>query len=230
MSAALHLEELTMTRRCMPWRINLGIGCLAACMTLGLATETVSLEGFRVSLNIASAQDSRPTSELEALPDSKTMTVVVEGEPQTVRMQLYERPGVPLVTYYPPAMTTSEACDDDGCFVSFTYEDLGAAVFFLIPQEAEVASQAEPYITGEDGLLTVSGWTVTGEHTSDTALRYPWAKKVITFQSEDLSAIGAAVLGELEGQAFAAVEVFPPDAGDGFAPQAHAILSEMQMR
>ena len=145
-------------------------------------------------------------------------------------MQLYSQPGVPLVTYYPPAMTTSEACDQDGCFVSFTYDDLGAALFILIPSGAEVASQTEPYITGEEGLLAGNGWSVTGEHTHENALRFPWAKKLITFQSNETSTIGAAILGELEGQAFAAVEVFPPDAGDGFAPQAHAILSEVRMR
>lgn len=209
--------------------MGLGLGCFAVMMGQGASAQP-GIDRLAVEWKGAIAQNpAQPLSE-GTLPETKPMTVMVEGEPQAVTMQLYERPEIPLVTYYPPAMTTTEACDGDGCFVSFSYDELGAAVFFLIPGEAEFASQAEPYITGEEGLLVGSGWSITGEHTHENALRYPWAKKMITFRADDMSAIGAAILGELNGQAFAAVEVFPPDAGDGFAPQAHAILSEVRMR
>jgi hypothetical protein len=229
-AATLTPEEITMSTRCLAWRPTAAMSGLVTGLALGLSVEILPLVGFRVGLTSTFAQTAPSATEIEALPDRKTMTVIVEGEPQTVTMQLYERPGVPLVTYYPPGMTTTEACDEEGCFVSFAYDDLGAAVFFLIPAEAEVASQAEPYITGENGLLTGSGWSITGEHTSEAALRYPWAKKLITFQAADMQVVGAATLGEMDGQGFAAIEVLPPEAGDGFAPQANAILSEMRLR
>jgi hypothetical protein len=224
------LEECTMFTRCLAWRPITVMSGLVTGLALGLSAEISPLVGFRVGLTPTFAQAVPSATEIEALPDRKTVTVIVEGEPQVVTMQLYERPGIPLVTYYPPAMTTTEACDEEGCFVSFAYDDLGAAVFFLIPAEAEVASQAEPYITGENGLLAGSGWSITGEYTSEAALRYPWAKKLITFQAADMQFIGAATLGEMDGQGFAAIEVLPPDAGDGFSPQANAILSEVRMQ
>ncbi|MGF1567530.1 MAG: hypothetical protein ACFCVD_05595 [Nodosilinea sp.] len=42
--------------------------------------------------------------------------------------------------------------------------------------------------------------------------------------------MGLAYLGEASGRGFAAIVLFPPDAGDGFVPLAHAMLSEVQVR
>jgi hypothetical protein len=216
-----------MQLRGISWQAGLGLSCLVALVAAGPGGR---LEPpFLGSLTLGSGPVAAQVS-AEDWPDTKPVTVLVEGEPQTVTMQLYDQPDVPLVTYYPPAMAVAESCDQDGCFISFTYEDLGAAVFFLFPNEASTASQIEPYITGPEGLLAGGGWTVTAEHTHATALHYPWAQKAINFQAADMSSVGVAYLGELEGTAFAAVEVFPPDAGDGFAPQAHAILSEMSLQ
>jgi len=219
---------MTLRRNC--WFVRTGLSSLTLLWGFGFWGEVTPWKRVEVNSGGAIAQTSERRADAGALPATKPVTVMVEGEPRAVTLQLYEQSGVPLVTYYPAAMSTAEACEVDGCFISFTYEDLGAAVFFLLPAEAVVAADVEPYITGEEGLLAGNGWSVTGEHTQETALRYPWAKKMITFRSEETSAVGVAFLGELEGKAFAAVEVFPADAGDGFAPQAHAILSEIRMR
>lgn len=84
-----------MSIQCLSWRPIAGVSGLVAGLALGLAAETSPLVRFRVGLSPASAQAPLSASEVEALPDSKTMTVVVEEEPQTVTLQLYERPGVP---------------------------------------------------------------------------------------------------------------------------------------
>ena len=162
------------------------------------------------------------------LPPTKTVTVMVEGEPQPMVMQLYQHPEVPLVTYYPAAMTVSQACDADGCGVSFTDDATSTGVIVMFPAAATTAAAVAPLITGPEGLMAGNGWVVTGAYTD--ALEFPWARQMITFRTPELTAVGVAYLGEASGQGFAAVVVLPPDAGDGFMPQANAMLAELRVR
>lgn len=200
-------------------------GCLWATAPFSQAA-TLSLVAIEPVREDAIAQNSA----VEALPATKTLSVVVEGEPQDVTLQLYSNPELPLVTYYPATMTVEEVCDVDGCGVSFINEAMGTAVLFVFPTDARLASQVEPQISGAAGLLQDNDWAISGEYTDARYLRFPWAKKLISFQAPDLDALGMAYVGELNDQGFAAIVVFPPDAGDGFVPLANAMLSEVQLR
>lgn len=212
---------------------QVGLGLVSVLVGLSVLTPGQALGGRSYSHpdgQRAGVRALAQVAQLDALPDRKPTTVMVEGEPQQVTLQLYAHPDMPLVTYYPPAMTTAEICGEDGCWITFRHEDLGAAVLFLFPRDAVSVTQVEPYITGAQGLLSDASWMVTGEFVEPQDLRFPWAKKAIRFQSETRDVVGIVYLGEIDGSAFAVVEVFPPDAGDGFVPQANAILSEMRLR
>ena len=161
------------------------------------------------------AQDATPDPAPEAavgdLPTTKTVTIVVEGEPQAVVMQLYQYPEVP-----------------DGCAVSFTNPVTEASIVFMFPAGAEQATDLVPYITGPEGLVTQNEWVVTGTYTDQ--LNFPWAQQLVTFQTPELAAVGLVYLGAVNNQGFAVMALFPPDAGDGFMPEANAIFSEIQVQ
>jgi hypothetical protein len=165
---------------------------------------------------------------LDRLPATKTVTVLVEGEPQAMVMQLYQHPEVPLVTYYPPTLTPDQSCDADGCGVSFMNESMGVGVIFFFPAGVAQATDVAPYVTGPEGLIAGNEWVITGTYTDQ--LNFPWARQMVTFQTPGLAATGLAYLGEASGRGFAAMAVFPPDAGDGFMPQVNAIFSEVQVK
>jgi hypothetical protein len=158
------------------------------------------------------------------------VTIIVEGDPQTVVMQLYRGTEVPLVTYYPATMTVEEACDADGCGVSFTNEATDTGVIFLFPAGATQAADAGPAIFGPTGLLGANGWDVGGSYTDADSLEFPWARQMTIMRTPDLTAVGVVYLGEAQGRGFAALAIFPPDAGDGFMPQANALFREVQVQ
>ncbi len=174
------------------------------------------------------APDPAPEAAVGDLPTTKTVTIVVEGEPQAVVMQLYQYPEVPLVTYYPSTLTVDQACSADGCAVSFTNPVTEASIVFMFPAGAEQATDLVPYITGPEGLVTQNEWVVTGTYTDQ--LNFPWAQQLVTFQTPELAAVGLVYLGAVNNQGFAVMALFPPDAGDGFMPEANAIFSEIQVQ
>jgi hypothetical protein len=178
----------------------------------------------------AIAQATSLDRPLANLPAMKPVTIYIEGEPQQINTRLYNEPGMPMLTYYPETLEASGTCDSNGCSISFTNTSLATSLLFLFPAEATTVSQVEPYLIGENGLFTQSGWTITRSSTNQQDLPYPWMKKMVNFQAPNMEAIGVGYFGEQDGQAFAAVEVFPPEAGDGFAPRARIILSELQLK
>lgn len=192
------------------------VGCLGQASTL-LAQEVAPL-----------AQTLQAQPSPEALPATRSVTVLVEGEPQTMEMQLYQHPTVPLVIYYPATMTVDQDCDPVGCGVSFTDEATGAGVIVLFPAGATQAAEVAPYITGPEGLMAENGWLETGSY--DDQLEFPWARQLVTFAPPDREAMGLVYLGEASGQGFAAIAVFPPEAGDGFMPQVNAMFGEVRVK
>jgi hypothetical protein len=173
-------------------------------------------------------QTLRAQADLDTLPAHRSVTVLVEGEPQTMDMQLYQHSTVPLVTYYPATMTVEQACDIDGCGVSFTDEATGAGVIVLFPAGATQAVEVAPYVTGPEGVMAENGWVVTGSY--DGQLEFPWARQLVTFQPPDRETMGLVYLGEASGHGFAAIAVFPPEAGDGFMPQVNAMFGEVRVK
>ncbi len=163
-----------------------------------------------------------------SLPATKTVTVMVEGEPQDLLLQLYQHPEVPLVTYYPSTLTPEQFCDTDGCSVLFSNEATQVALIFIFPEGSTQASDMAPYVTGPEGLITANEWVITGSYTDN--LNFSWARQMVTFQTPELTATGLAYLGEANGRGFAVMALFPPDAGDGFMPEANAIFSEVQIQ
>ena len=123
---ATYCKEIART---IPRLLALGIGCLAAVWAVASGGDVNHLGRWSLAPSAGLAQNLEPAPEPVALPATKPVTVLVEGEPQTITMQLYQQAGGLLMTYSPSAICTSEACDPVGCFGSFPYDDLGAAVY-----------------------------------------------------------------------------------------------------
>lgn len=210
------------------WRLGLaGLGIVGVVTTSLIAITSVS-QAVETDAELAPGGLIAQTS--DPLPPTKTVTLPVEGEPQSVTFQLYNDPDYPLVTYYPEDMTVENTCESDGCAVVFTDATVGAAMIFLFPADATTIDAVAPYVTGEAGLLADYGWSVTGEYTDSAYRHQPWVQKVITFQDPGFTVVGSAYLGEANGRAFAVVSFFPPEAGDGYAPRLGAIMAATQIR
>jgi len=193
---------------------------------VALATIVVGLPAVASPAAVPPVPLLGQTTPTSALPERKTITLIVEGEPQPATFLLYQNPAYPLITYYPDSMDVEEFCDDDGCAIAFTNRSVGTATVFLFPAEVTTAAGMEPYITQ---VVSENDWQVNGNYDEGEFLAYPWLRRIWVFQSEDWSVMGTAYFGEASGRGFGVLSVFPPDAGDGYAPRVGAMLDETQI-
>lgn len=174
---------------------------------------------------VASSADSPLESNLsQNLPERKTETIFVEGEPQEITLELYQEDQIPVVTYYPDNLSVNSACSHEGCGVFF--ELLEAQVHVFFPPADTTFEELEMGVTGDRGLLASNGWQPR-EYSASTS--YPWERKTVQFYDDEKNLLGSVHLGESEGRVFRVTVVFPGDMGDGFAPRADMILKNLQV-
>lgn len=205
------------------------VGSMWGLVTLGITVIGGALPGVAqtVAAEFALARPARlaqTSPETAPLPERKTVTLFVEGEPQEATFLLYQSDI--FITYYPESMEVEESCTDEGCAIIFTNQAVGTAAAFLFPTGATTAAEIEPYFTQ---LVTENDWQINGDYDDEEFLRYPWMQRIWILQSEDWSVLGSAYFGEDSGRGFGVLSVFPPDAGDGYAPRIGAMLDETQI-
>lgn len=173
------------------------------------------------------------------LPERKTETVFVEGEPQEITLKLYQEDQIPVLTYYPDNISVRSACSHEGCGVSFellqglsvsgspTDAPLRARVHVFVPSAGTTLEELEAGVTGDGGVFAGKGWQ---QGVSSGSLSYPWEKKNMNFYHSEQNLLGSVHLGQSQGQAFRVTVVFPGDMGDGFAPRANVILNNLQVK
>ncbi|MDJ1180950.1 hypothetical protein PJF56_18995 [Roseofilum sp. BLCC_M91] len=173
------------------------------------------------------------------LPESKTETISVEGEPQEITLKLYQEDHIRVVTYYPENISVRSACSHEGCGVSFellqglsvsalpTDEPLRARVHVFVPSANTTLEELEAGVTGDWGVFASNEWQ---QQPSNGSLSYPWETKNMNFFNYEKNLLGSVHLGESEGQVFRVTVVFPGDMGDGFAPRANVILNNLQVK
>lgn len=174
---------------------------------------------------VVSSADSPLASNLpQNLPERKTETIFVEGEPQEITLNLYREDPIPVVTYYPDNLSVNSACSQEGCGVFFEW--LEAQVHVFVPPAGTTFEELEMGVTGDRGLLASNGWQQREFNNSPS---YPWETKNIQFYDSENNLLGSVHLGQSEGQVFRVTVVFPGDMGDGFAPRADMILKNLQV-
>ncbi|MDJ1180864.1 hypothetical protein PJF56_18545 [Roseofilum sp. BLCC_M91] len=155
------------------------------------------------------------------LPQMKTETILVEGEPQEITLKLYQQDFIPVLTYYPESLMVNTACGDEGCGVFF--EIPNAQVHVFVPPVEMTLEALEASVTGDRGLLASNGWQHQADYTEPEILVYPWMQKAIAFTDYEDNILGMVYLGESQGQVFRVTVAYAGDMGDGFAPRAEII-------
>ncbi|MDJ1173074.1 hypothetical protein [Roseofilum capinflatum] len=174
------------------------------------------------------AVSSAETSLVSDLPQTKTETIFVEGEPQEITLKLYQQESIPVLTYYPENLMVNTACSDEGCGVFFEVPNAQVHVFF--PPGEMTLEELEAGVTGDRGLLVSNGWQHQADYTEPEILVYPWMKKAIAFIHAEDNILGMVYLGQSQGQVFRVTLAYAGDMGDGFAPRAEIILRYLQVR
>lgn len=167
----------------------------------------------------------------EDLPATKPATLIVEGEPVEVTLNLYADGDMPLITYYPESLAVDDGCGDIGCGIFFRSTGAYIAeVNFFFPSGELTVADLEAEVTGDQGLIANHGWAIDGIEKDPEYRSFPWAKTLVRFHEPDYELVGAVYIGEANGRVFRATVVMLPEAGDGFSPIAHSILENVQVR
>lgn len=211
-------------------KLNLILAGLALTATTGCSSSNVGT----VSVQATPVQVAQSTR--SALPATKLDTMSVEGEKSNITLALYDQQSLPFTTYIPEEKFEDELEVSPQATTAtfyFKHEDgtlqRKAYVQFLIPQSQTTVQALKQKMTAPGGIIAQNRWKVTNQ---DTEIPYSWATERIDFMRQEQPDVlmGTIYLGEQNGKAFAVIEQFPGDYGDGFAPLAGKILSNLQFR
>ena len=164
-------------------------------------------------------------------PATRSATIQVEGETDTVTVQSYESPpDAPLAfSTSLPAGMRPEAVAETGSAVKFISEaDPRAWVHVFIHPPEQPEDQAR-----EDVRAVAESYGVPGVGEVEPSERYPWAIAEFRFRSRGTTAptlAGSVALGRHAGRFFHIIVQYPVEFGDGFVPRAQRILDEWRWR
>jgi hypothetical protein len=159
-----------------------------------------------------------------------------QGQKETVKLQIYDEPGMPIRAQYPGNMQVEGGCAGEGCGFTFTFKPQGnaldkAEVHIFLPAGAPTAAAQEPFVTGPNGLLQNNGWKQEGETADTGKFPHEWVRKIITFSdpgNQDM--VVKILLGEASGQAVQIMLYYPGDMAKEFLANANLILENLQFK
>ncbi|HET6568192.1 MAG TPA: hypothetical protein VFG50_09520 [Rhodothermales bacterium] len=192
------------------------------CATQEQPTETA---GGRDTLGAAAARPGAPVDEgvTADLPATKQDTILLEGMPEPVQLQLFRTPdsfALPFYTYHPSDMVGQLIDAGVGNTVRFT-ANFGGRLTDNATLEIYVYPLGR---SREDAHAEMA--SLARDHQSSRAEehRYPWSLEEYAFQSPEL--VGRYALGLHEERYFRIHVAYPPEFGDGFPPRAAVILDQ----
>lgn len=176
-----------------------------------------------------------PSSTNAAQPDTKIITMNLEGNPTEVELKRFHQAPLPFTTYYPedafiPEMANSES----GAGVRFYFSPTGqkdktAYLSFFFPNTPNSVESIQDLILGDRGLLIRNDWELLDR---TDIVSYPWAKEKLLYQYQDSDnkelVVGAIYVGQEEGQSFYTLTHYPAEYGDGFEPRSNILLENLQ--
>ncbi len=170
-----------------------------------------------------------PTAIAAESPPPQRIRIRVEGEAVDIELARYAPSGIPFTTYYPkPDFAPILTRLSDGIDVRFiaTFggqrEESAYVRLFFPHRNATVAGMRRWLGKQNKGWRALNRTRITG---------FPWAIERIDFEEKQPGqpvALGSAFIGKRGDRAFAVIERFPADYGDGFAPRASIILKYLR--
>lgn len=165
-------------------------------------------------------------------PDTKIITMNLEGQPTEVELKRFHQSNLPFTTYYPeqsftPEMSTSE----NGTGVRFYFSPTGkkdenAYIYFFFPHRSNTIASMQDSILGEQGLLVRNGWELLDR---TDIVSYLWAEEKLLYQQQGAELmVGAIYIGQEDGQTFYTLTHYPVEYADGFEPRSNIVLENLQ--
>jgi hypothetical protein len=166
-------------------------------------------------------------------PDTKIITMSLEGEAQEVELRLFQHRDVPFTTYYPaqtfiPEVQTSA----EGVHVQFYFSPAGvkneqAYLSFFMPRQSADLEMMQELILGNQGLLINNQWELLDR---TDIVSYSWAEEKLLYQHplETELIVGAIYVGEEDGHLFYTLTHYPVEYVDGFEPRSNIIWENLQ--
>lgn len=184
----------------------------------------------------ASQSVDRPTASgnhTRTQPDTKIMTMNLEGRSTEVTLKRFHQAPLPFTTYYPEKSFTPEMFSSaDGTGVRFYFSPTGkkdeaAYISFFFPNRSNNPESIQDHILGEQGLLVKNKWELLDR---TDIVSYPWAEEKLLYQHRTDSElmVGAIYIGQENGKTFYALTHYPIEYGDGFEPRSNILLENLQ--
>lgn len=166
-------------------------------------------------------------------PDTKIVTMNLEGEPTEIELKRFDQSTLPFTTYYPetafiPEMSSSA----QGTGVRFYFSPTGqkdesAYISFFFPRGSNSVESIQNLLLGDQGVLIKNGWELIDR---TDIVSYPWAKEKLLYQHQENTerVVGAIYVGQEAGQTFYTLTHYPAEYGDGFEPRSNIVLENLQ--
>lgn len=179
----------------------------------------------------AASAETEASGQLQ--PDTKVITMSLEGEPREVELKRFHQDSLPFTTYYPegdfqPEITSSA----EGSGVRFYFsptrkKDENAYISFFFPKGLSSIQSIQDLLLGERGVLVKNGWDLVDR---TDIVSYPWAKEKLIYQYQQDSEmiVGSIYVGQEAGQSFYTLTHYPAEYGDGFEPRSNIVLENLQ--
>lgn len=165
---------------------------------------------------------------VESLPAVKQDTILLEGMPESITLELYETPesfGLPFITYHPEDIKPDLVSPDEGEVVRFV-ANMGG----VLEEDAVVGIYVHPEGTTEQEAREMMQILASsyGESSEPANPRFPWS--IVEYQVNDGEIVGTYALGQHAERYFHVMVTYPPEYGDGFGPRAHIVLEELRWK
>lgn len=166
-------------------------------------------------------------------PDTKIITMNLEGRTTEVELKLYQHPSLPFVTYYPAKDFAPELEEfEEGTRIRFYFTPNGKKneemyLSCFIPQQSTSPDAILDLIMGENGLLVKNQWELVDR---TNIVSYPWTVEKLIYQQpqESEMTIGSIYVGQAEGKAFYTLTHYPETESEKFEPKANILLENLQ--
>ncbi|WP_353930736.1 hypothetical protein WJM97_21110 [Okeanomitos corallinicola TIOX110] len=163
-------------------------------------------------------------------PPSKTATILVEGEKNSIDLKLYEDKNL-FSTYFPPedfvvATETSAQQKEVKFIVNFGgVKNEDAYLKIVFPEQLQNIEAVKNFINGENGLIASNKWKIVNRNNK---LTYPWVKEKIAF-SKGKDIVGDIYIGAEKGKVFYVITHLPIEYVDGFSAREDLIFRNLEI-
>lgn len=225
------------------------------CLLLGLALVPIaacaSLNGLNFRQQPAepiasTSPENSPEQEPDkGRPDTKIITMNLEGTSTEVELTLFNQESIPFTTYYPTkdfvpeVLTTQTGTEVRLYFSPAGKKDTDAYVSFFLPNRDVSIEALQDWILGEQGMMVRNRWELVDR---TDIVSYPWAEDKLIYQEamdfDTASAtdsntnpelvVGSVYIGQENGYTFYTLTHYPVEYGDGFEPRSNIVLENLQ--